>query len=202
MNVSQMMLYRITTYIGEKISQSEKKSLPVKRVLFPSPLLLPATMMFLGGPVLLVLLSFIGPIALGGEDVRGVPVALFEGLIVLVLEWLGVFFLLAVVRPNLFMEMNEHELRMVSPLGLVLPSFTERVPMDAVLSVEAETVSIGDDGSQVLTLQMKGQEAKSYRVISASRLEEAATLLRANLLKRQEAPGSESSVGQAPWENI
>lgn len=197
-----MMLYRITTYIGEKISQSEKKSLPVKRVLFPSPLLLPATMMFLGGPVLLVLLSFIGPIALGGEDVRGVPVALFEGLIVLVLEWLGVFFLLAVVRPNLFMEMNEHELRMVSPLGLVLPSFTERVPMDAVLSVEAETVSIGDDGSQVLTLQMKGQEAKSYRVISASRLEEAATLLRANLLKRQEAPGSESSVGQAPWENI
>jgi len=159
-------------------------------------------MMFLGGPVLLVLLSFIGPIALGGEDVRGVPVALFEGLIVLVLEWLGVFFLLAVVRPNLFMEMNEHELRMVSPLGLVLPSFTERVPMDAVLSVEAETVSIGDDGSQVLTLQMKGQEAKSYRVISASRLEEAATLLRANLLKRQEAPGSESSVGQAPWENI
>lgn len=202
MNVSQMMLYRITTYIGEKISQSEKKSLPVKRVLFPSPLLLPATMMFLGGPVLLVLLSFIGPIALGGEDVRGVPVALFEGLIVLVLEWLGVFFLLAVVRPNLFMEMNEHELRMVSPLGLVLPSFTERVPIDAVLSVEAETVSIGDDGSQVLTLQMKGQEAKSYRVISASRLEEAATLLRANLLKRQEAPGSESSVGQAPWENI
>ena len=159
-------------------------------------------MMFLGGPVLLVLLSFIGPIALGGEDVRGVPVALFEGLIVLVLEWLGVFFLLAVVRPNLFMEMNEHELRMVSPLGLVLPSFTERVPMDAVLNVEAETVSIGDDGSQVLTLQMKGQEAKSYRVISAARLEEAATLLRANLQKREEAPGSESSAGQAPWENI
>ena len=184
----------------------------MERVFLPHPLMFIAVMMALGGPVFLIVVSLFGPFVLYPDDaVLGIPAAVVEGLVVLLIEWGGAIGLLSVTKPLLFMEVDEHEVRMVSVLGVIVPSFVEHIPHDEIFKVEGVTQSQNEGETYRLMVYRKGIGPHAYNAPTASTLERAVALLQ-NIIPGEDGEAEEQTPAEveslrpeadiAPWANL
>ena len=184
----------------------------MERLLLPQPFVIIALMMALGGPGFLVIASVFGPFVLFPDDaVLGIPAGIFEGLVLLMVEWGGAAGLLAITRPLLFMEVDKDEVRMVSALGLVLPSFVERIPRDDIFKVEGVTESQNDGQVHRLKVYRKGIGPKTYSAPTESVLKRAVAMFdhvdtADSALAEEQTPAedalSRSEENIAPWDKL
>ena len=176
----------------------------MERLLLPQPFVIIAVMMAFGGPGFLIVASVFGPFVLFPDDaVLGIPAGVFEGLVLLLVEWGGAAGLLAVTRPLLCMEVDEHEVRMVSALGLVLPSFVDRIPRDEIFKVEGITESRNDGEVHRLKVYRKGIGPKTYSAPTESVLKRAVALFD-DVNTADSAPAVEQApdASVAPWDQL
>ena len=151
----------------------------MERLFLPQPLVIIALMMAFGGPGFLVIASVFGPFVLLPDDaVLGIPAGVFEGLVLLLVELGSAVGLLAITKPLVFVEVDEHEVRMVSALGLVLPSFVDRIPRHEIFKVEGVTEPMNDGEVHRLKVYRTGIGPKTYSAPTESVLERAVALLR------------------------
>ena len=176
----------------------------MERLLLPQPFVIIALMMALGGPGFLIVASVFGPFVLFPDDaVLGIPAGVFEGLVLLLVEWGGAAGLLAVTKPLLCMEVDEHEVRMVSALGLVLPSFVDRIPRDEIFKVEGVTESRNDGEVHRLKVYRKGIGPQTYSAPTESVLKRAVALFD-DVNTADSAPAVEQApdASVAPWDQL
>ncbi len=184
----------------------------MERVFLPHPLMFIAVMMALGGPGLLIVVSVFGPFVLFPDDaVLGIPAAVVEGLVMLLIEWGGAVGLLVITKPLMFMEVDEHEVRMVSVLGVVVPAFVEHIPRGEIFKVEGVTQSQNEGEVYRLMIYRKGIGPHAYNAPSASALERAVALLE-NIIPREDGEAEEQTPAEdassrskediAPWDQV
>ena len=184
----------------------------MERLLLPQPFVIIALMMALGGPGFLVIASVFGPFVLFPDDaVLGIPAGIFEGLVLLMVEWGGAAGLLAITRPLLFMEVDKDEVRMVSALGLVLPSFVDRIPRDEIFKVEGVTEPQNDGQVHRLKVYRKGIGPKTYSALTESVLKRAVAMFdhvdtADSAPAEEQTPTEDASSGSeeniAPWDKL
>ena len=184
----------------------------MERVFLPHPLTFIAVMMVLGGPILLVVMSVFGPFVLFPDDtVLGLPAGVVEGIVALLIEWGSAVGLLAITKPLMFMEVDEHEVRMVSVLGLIVPSFVEHIPRGEIFKVEGVTQSQNEGEVYRLMVYRKGIGPHAYNAPTASTLDRAVALLE-NIIPEEDdkaeeqlpdevvSPSSKENI--APWDQV
>ena len=182
----------------------------MERIFLPHPLMFIAIMMSLGGPGFLIVVSVFGPFVLFPDDtVLGIPAAVIEGLVVLLVEWGGAVGLLSITKPLMFMEVDEHEVRMVSVLGVVVPSFVEHIPLGEIFKVEGVTQSQNEGEVYRLMVYRKGIGPHAYHAPTASALERAVALLESIIPAEDGEPQTASEVeslsseaSTAPWADL
>ena len=190
----------------------------MERLFLRQPVLFVAAMMFLSGPTFLVVLIMFGPFVLLPDDVvLGIPAAVFEGLVLLVLEILSAIGWLAFTKPLVFIEVDREEVRLVPALGVVMPSLVEHIPRGEISRVEGKVeqryTERGGDGSTFhrLVLHRTGVGTTTYDAPSASSLEQAVTLLQSVISANESSaaeqpfaggasPPSDKSI--APWDQV
>ena len=184
----------------------------MERVFLPHPLAFIAVMMALGGPILLVVMSVFGPFVLFPDDaVLGLPAGVVEGIVALLIEWGSAVGLLAITKPLMFMEVDEHEVRMVSVLGVIVPSFVEHIPHGEIFKVEGVTQSQNEGEVYRLMVYRKDIGPHAYNAPTASTLERAVALLQSiipgedGVAEEQTPAEDESSSSEeniAPWDQV
>ena len=184
----------------------------MERVFLPHPLAFIAAMMAFGAPGLLVVMSVFGPFVLyPGDTVLGLPAGVVEGIVALLFELISAIGLLAITKPLIFMEVDEHEVRMVSVLGVIVPSFVEHIPHGEIFKVEGVTQSQNEGEVYRLMVYRKGIGPHAYNAPSASALERAVALLE-NIIPREDGEAEEQTPAEdassrskediAPWDLV
>ncbi|MEC9161166.1 MAG: hypothetical protein VX919_00070 [Candidatus Thermoplasmatota archaeon] len=184
----------------------------MERLFLRQPMLFISAMMFLSGPTFLVVLIMFGPFMLLPDDVvLGIPAAVFEGLVLLVIEILSAIGWLAFTKPLVFIEVDKEEVRMVPALGVVVPPLVEHIPRGDIFKIEGVTKPQNDGEVHRLLIYRHGRGPTTYNAPSPASLERAVTLLESVILADEasvaEQPSAEgasppSEGNIAPWDQI